>query len=35
MNFNVSLLKSGIRRVEHPDRCVKKPKPWVIVRKEE
>ena len=35
MNFNVSLLKNGIRRVDHPDRYVKKHKPWVNVRKEE
>ncbi len=33
MNFNVSLLKNGIRRVDHPDRYVRKPKPWV--RREE
>ena len=35
MNFNVSLLKNGIRRVDHPDRYVKKHKPWVNVRKED
>jgi len=27
MNFNVSLLKNGIRRIDHPDRYVKKPRP--------
>lgn len=34
INFNVNLLRNGIRRVDHPDRYVRKPRPLVRIQQE-